>query len=87
MKIKYKYIRFEKDEKYSNNHKTEKYYCVNNSGDYYLGFVKWYPQWRQYCFYIQKDWIISCAMFSSGCLDDISDFLKQINQDHKENNQ
>lgn len=42
-----------------------------------LGFVKWYPRWRQYCFFINE------LVFSSGCFRDIDYFQTFQNAVHK----
>lgn len=47
------------------------YQCSNHSGEL-LGLVKWYPSWRQYCFYNKGEIVLS-----AGCLDDIADFIRR----------
>jgi len=42
-----------------------------------LGVVKWFPQWRQYCFFIGE------LVFSSSCFRDIDYFLTFQNAVHK----
>jgi hypothetical protein len=41
----------------------------------YLGHIKWNGAWRQYCFYPELE-----TIWSSGCLQGITDFLTKINQ-------
>ena len=77
MRTEYKYIHFEK---VADKTKTSVWSCLNNHYGTELGRVKWYPQWRWYCFFQTV-----FAIYSDGCLDDISDFLKQVNQRHKDN--
>lgn len=38
-----------------------------------LGEVKWYAQWRQYCFFPEDD-----CVFSKGCMSDINNFMGQL---------
>lgn len=42
-----------------------------------LGVVKWFPQWRQYCFFIGD------LVFSEGCFQDLRYFLVFENTAHK----
>lgn len=53
--------------------KTKRWSVANKESGYLLGFVEWYSAWRQYCFMPT-----SLTVFSKGCLNDISDFLKEI---------
>ncbi len=72
MKLKYKFIEFVL---IGVRPKTEIYACQNIKSSVALGEVKWHPAWRRYCYFpIQQ------AVYSGDCLDDISDFLKQINK-------
>jgi len=71
----YKYINFVEVEQKS---KTEVYSCRNNKSDCELGTVKWYPAWRQYCFFT-----IENVIFNQKCLENIQDFMGQLNVAHK----
>ncbi len=73
MKTKYKYIHFE--ETPNPNKKTSVWYCLNTKSNYDLGLVRWYGAWRQYTFEPSET-----TVFNKGCLDDISDFLDQLNK-------
>ena len=42
-----------------------------------LGQVRWYPNWRQYCYKIDTIW------YSASCLRDIADFLERTTYMHK----
>jgi len=44
-----------------------------------LGKIKWYPSWRQYCFFPA-----SLCIFSKGCMVDINSFIEQLMDDRKE---
>ncbi|MCK4245312.1 MAG: hypothetical protein KAX20_06780 [Candidatus Omnitrophica bacterium] len=46
---------------------------MNNKSQGELGVVKWYPAWRQYCYFPTTQ-----AVYSKGCLDDIGDFIRQL---------
>jgi hypothetical protein len=83
MKIEYEYIRFEKDETFSGK-KTYYYYCVNKKSGNDLGFIKWYPQWRQYCFFVNSLNIFNSKIFSVVCLKDITHFIEQLMAEREE---
>ena len=68
--VMHKYIHFVK---IADKAKTSIWSCRNNSGEYEIGIVKWNPGWRQYCFYPASDMV-----FSRGCMDDISGFIRSI---------
>lgn len=72
MRTEYVYLTFVKVESTS---KTEKYMCLNKKSGGQLGEVKWYGAWRQYCYFPLVQ-----AIYSSGCLNDIADFLNQLNR-------
>ncbi len=71
MKTKYKYIHFEEVD--STGKKTSVWQCANNKSFSYLGIVKWYGPWRQYCFFPFEN-----TIFNKGCLEDINDFITQL---------
>ena len=58
--------------------KTFVWGCITISG-FKLGIVKWYGAWRQYCYYPAHE-----TGYSAGCLDDISDFIKEAMKARKE---
>ncbi len=54
-------------------------YSVNSISSYNrIGIIKWYAPWRRYCYFPEKD-----TVYSSGCLDDINDFIQQLMKEHK----
>lgn len=60
---------------------TKTYYCHTPTGTN-LGTVKWYNQWRQYCFFpLHDEW--TYTFFSGGCLIDIGNFCKQLMKQRK----
>lgn len=70
MKTAYKFIHFDLIEKKA---KTFVVGCYNNSSGAKLGEVKWYPAWRQYCYFPTNG-----TIYSASCLDDISNFMNQL---------
>jgi len=73
--MKYRYIEFKLLEKKS---KTSVWECLNINSSVRLGIVKWYPYWRQYCYFPEKD-----TVYSVGCLEDINDFITQLMMERK----
>ena len=53
--------------------KTSVWSCRMNRTKDELGIVKWYPAWRSYCYFPTVQ-----AVYSSGCLNDIHDFIEQL---------
>lgn len=74
MKTHYEYIHFEK---VAETTKTSKWICRSNRSNSDLGIVKWYGPWRQYCL------VTSGAVFNSGCLSDVIDFIQQLMDERK----
>ena len=70
MKTEYQFINFKVIEE---KPKTKVWSCINNKSQNELGIIKWYPGWRQYCYFPTVQ-----AVYSKGCLSDIMDFIKQI---------
>ena len=73
----YKYMRIVDQYQYLVNPKDEKsktwiWFVLNKSTDYVLGTIKWYSQWRQYCFFPSAD-----TVFNVKCLVDIQDFIQK----------
>ena len=67
MKTKYKFIHFVE-------FKDGLWLCKNNKSNDELGYLEFYSRWKQWTFRAT-----AMAVFNSTCLDDISDFLKQLN--------
>lgn len=73
-----KYLSVEKwDKKSTLKEKTEIWDVLTLRGDR-LGTVQWHGPWRQYCFGAEGR-----AVWSSGCFDDLSEFLKRVNAEHR----
>ena len=58
--------------------KTKGFEIRNKSGEYPIGEIEWYSNWRQYCFFPWDDMV-----FNSTCLELITDFMKDINVEHR----
>lgn len=48
-------------------------FAVESKHEDQLGIIKWFPRWRQYCFFPEDD-----CVFSKGCMDDINHFMEQL---------
>jgi len=72
MKTEYQYLIFDQKE---NPGKTTNWNCCNKKFGTPLGEVKWHSTWRQYCYFPLVQ-----AVYSAGCLNDIADFLNQLNK-------
>jgi hypothetical protein len=53
--------------------KTSRWSIHNNRSQAFLGEIKWYSAWRQYCFFTTMD-----AVFNDSCMRDIIDFISQL---------
>lgn len=58
--------------------KTKVYHIFSESSDTIIGEIKWYANWRQYCFYPYQK-----TVWSRGCLIDINSFLKELMDERK----
>ncbi len=59
--------------------KTKKWDVLALDG-YHLGEVKWFGQWRKYCFFPLGD-----TVYEETCLGEISQFIEDRTKEHKEN--
>ena len=59
--------------------KTSIYTVLTKGSRENIGEVKWYPQWREYCFFPE-----SKTVWSRGCLDEIHEFMKRLMRERKE---
>lgn len=75
MKTVYRYIKFERTESMG----LVIWQCRNSRHDDLLGKCQWDIQWHQFVFFPTSQWCV----FSADCLDDISHFLKQLNEANK----
>ncbi len=65
--------RFIEYDKVGDTGKTEIWNVLSRSTEFILGQIKWYPQWRQYCFFPSPN-----SVFNTGCLDHINGFIKEL---------
>ena len=72
--IRYKFINFIKK---ADKPKTSVWSCCNNRSGEELGEIKWYPAWRQYCYFPTVQ-----AVYSVGCFEDINHFIRQLTDRH-----
>lgn len=47
----------------------------SHASDTVLGVVKWYAQWRKYCFFPHAEWGV-IAVFEQRCLREIAAFIE-----------
>jgi len=71
MKTKYKFINFEQ-------HENSLWSIKNNKSKDILGYVEYYPQWKEYVF---VNYPLKEMVFSVKCLLDIIDFIKNLAND------
>lgn len=67
------YLRFD-DVQASESGKTRIFNVCNKNSGAVLGEVRWYGQWRRYCFFPSE---YAAFVFSAGCLRDIATFADQ----------
>ncbi len=75
MKTKYKYIYFEQQTEFDALTDNPVYLCKTNRLKTILAQIYYYDVWKQYVAEFSQH-----SVYSSDCLDDISDFLKQLNK-------
>lgn len=74
MKTEYRYVHFVD----MSGDEYQYWNCVNTKHGDILGFVAIYDPWNQWCYFPGED-----VVYSSECLDDIADFLRQLNDGDK----
>ncbi len=58
--------------------KTKIFSVFNKDNKTYLGEIKWWGAWRQYCFFPIKD-----TLFNKSCLLEIVEFIEKIMNERK----
>lgn len=58
--------------------KTNVYEVRSKNDHFVLGVIKWYAQWRQYCFFPSPD-----TIFSKGCLNQVNEFITKLMKGRK----
>lgn len=59
--------------------KTKRWKIFSKSSGDWLGSIKWYGAWRQYCFFTDTD---NLTIWNKGCLADIQKFI-ELNKDSR----
>ena len=68
--IESKYMVFDKA---GNTGKTEIWNVISISNKFILGQIKWFPGWRQYCFFPSPN-----SVFNIGCMRDIMRVIRDL---------
>lgn len=62
--------------------KTEEWFVKHKDTGFMLGYIRWYPGWRQYVFHVTHETNeineTNDTFFSSGCLHDIGLFIDKL---------
>lgn len=53
--------------------KTTIWKVVSKEGNFHLGTIKWFTNWRKYSFFPEPQ-----TIFETDCLTDISNFMQQL---------
>jgi hypothetical protein len=77
---KYKYITIKPAEQFNENNKVilatssgkPVYHITNNKSNGFLGWILWYPAWKQFVFTAVSDNVV----FNNSCLRDVFDFME-----------
>lgn len=75
--IESKYIEFDK---IGDTGKTEIWNILSKKSQFILGKIRWYGQWRQYCFFPSAN-----CIFNVGCLSDISKAIDLLMSERRKN--
>jgi hypothetical protein len=62
---------------FSKSGKTKEFEIL--SGEQIIGCIRWFSNWRKYCFYPNIN-----TIWDSGCLGEVRIFLDEVNKQHKE---
>jgi len=81
-RIDRKYIFFFKPNK--QNPKTEIWQIYTQKNNYWLGTITYSGRWRQYIYQIDCLLMKDKLDFSAGCLTDIINFIKELNQKQRD---
>lgn len=60
--------------------KTKVIDVVTQEDDLVIGTIKWYPQWRKYSLFPAEN-----TIFETVCLKEITDFIMNLNIEHRRN--
>ena len=73
--FKSKYLEFDKA---GDTGKTEIWNVISKSNHFILGQIKWYPGWRQYCFFPSPN-----SVFNIDCMRDIMRVIRDLMDERK----
>jgi hypothetical protein len=76
---KYMYADSDYGEKDNEKRKTPIYTIHENNTCGTLGWIKWYPAWRGFCFFATVN-----TVFDAGCLQQIREWIEELNKRYKE---
>lgn len=71
------YLSFKDEGPVSPGSVTHKFSIRSRQSGALLGYVKWFNQWRKYCFYPVD------AIFDEKCLQDVTEFLSEATRSHR----
>ena len=71
------WLTFKDDGPVSQGAKTRLFSVFSTSNRSLLGYIKWYVNWRKYCFFPLN------SLFDDNCLREIADFCKEATTVHK----
>jgi hypothetical protein len=71
------HLHFRDDGPVSPGAKTRQFSVFSSATRTLLGYVKWFPHWRKYCFYPLN------SLFDDNCLEQVSHFMKEATAVHK----
>ena len=58
--------------------KTKLIAIRNKNSDDIIGYIEWYPSWRQYCFFPEFD-----TVWNMVCLNDVQEVIQKLMKDRK----
>ena len=72
------YLNYEDEGPVSPGSKTHKFSVSSRYSGALLGYVKWFVQWRQYCFFP-----LNGAIFDKSCMREIAEFSERATETHR----
>lgn len=71
------YLNFKDEGLVSPGSVTHKFSVTSRQNSSLLGYVKWFIQWRQYCFFPMN------AVFDKKCLREVAEFCERATDEHR----
>lgn len=59
---------------------TKRWDVYSAEGNFHLGTIRWWTNWRRYTF-----WPTNQTLFDPACLREIAEFIETATKEHKEN--